>query len=389
MRPTGNGFGGPWTSACPGWMTVRRSQTRVLARARGERRGPRRLSLALAVALLVTLLAAAALAAGVLTGWLRVRQEDVGALHGCVSLDGTLYLSTSGGLRTWKPGQEEPELLVSMDELQAQGIGFDTLIYADGDAPALLDLSGKKLWRWQDGALVCTLDYAGTPMDLPQRRVPGGGDAGRLAVPACRAAEGRCMRRTCTGPIPDGRGGAPAAGGRHGAVRLGRRAAGCRLRRGRRRMPPYVGGPGERRGPYPGRAVHAGNRGRGLRRGYDLRHRGGHAVPVERHGLDGAAGLRARPSGLRLCGGGRGLRLPWHERHQYVPFTEAGSLPRSPSAVISARTTSTRIFSRPAPAWPYRAPPTPRSRRGRWPRPSPPGMKPTCSMCAWTGSWSR
>ena len=43
----------------------------------------------------------------------------------------TLYLSTSGGLRTWKPGQEEPKLLVSMDELQAQGIGFDTLIYAD------------------------------------------------------------------------------------------------------------------------------------------------------------------------------------------------------------------------------------------------------------------
>ena len=42
------------------------------------------------------LLAAAALAAGVLTGWLRRRQEDVGALHGCVSLDGTLYLSTSG-----------------------------------------------------------------------------------------------------------------------------------------------------------------------------------------------------------------------------------------------------------------------------------------------------
>lgn len=145
-------------------------QTRVLARARGERRGPRRLSLALAVALLVTLLAAAALAAGVLTGWLRLRQEDVGALHGCVSLDGTLYLSTSGGLRTWKPGQEESTLLVSMDELQAQGIGFDTLIYADEDAPALLDRSGKKLWRWQDGALVCTLDYAGTPMDLPQRR---------------------------------------------------------------------------------------------------------------------------------------------------------------------------------------------------------------------------
>ena len=116
-------------------------EKRVLARAKGERRGPRRLSLALAVALLVTLLAAAALAAGVLTGWLRVRQEDVGALHGCVSLDGTLYLSTSGGLRTWKPGQEEPELLVSMDELQAQGIGFDTLIYADGNAPALLDRS--------------------------------------------------------------------------------------------------------------------------------------------------------------------------------------------------------------------------------------------------------
>ena len=56
------------------------------------------------------------------------------------------------------------------DELQAQGIGFDTLIYADGDAPALLDRSGKKLWRWQDGALVCTLDYAGTPMDLPKEQ---------------------------------------------------------------------------------------------------------------------------------------------------------------------------------------------------------------------------
>lgn len=145
-------------------------EKRVLARAKGERRGPRRLSLALAVALLMLLLAAAALAAGVLTGWLRLRQEDVGALHGCVSLDGTLYLSTSGGLRTWKPGQEESTLLVSMDELQAQGIGFDTLLYADGDAPALLDRSGKKLWRWQDGALVCTLDYAGTPMDLPQER---------------------------------------------------------------------------------------------------------------------------------------------------------------------------------------------------------------------------
>ena len=51
-------------------------EKRVLARAKGERRGPRRLSLALAVALLVTLLAAATLAAGVLTGWLRLRQED-------------------------------------------------------------------------------------------------------------------------------------------------------------------------------------------------------------------------------------------------------------------------------------------------------------------------
>lgn len=83
-------------------------EKRVLARAKGERRGPRRLSLALAVALLMLLLAAAALAAGVLTGWLRLRQEDVGALHGCVSLDGTPYLSTSGGLRTWKPGRRNP-----------------------------------------------------------------------------------------------------------------------------------------------------------------------------------------------------------------------------------------------------------------------------------------
>ena len=154
-------------------------QTRVLARARGERRVPRRLSLALAVALLVTLLAAATLAAGVLTGWLRLRQEDVGALHGCVSLDGTLYLSTSGGLRTWKPGQEESTLLVSMDELQAQGIGFDTLIYADEDAPALLDRSARLhagLRGHADGPAA--------------EAVPGGGDAGRLAVPARRAAGG-------------------------------------------------------------------------------------------------------------------------------------------------------------------------------------------------------
>ena len=51
-------------------------EKRVLARAKGERRGPRRLSLALAVALLMLLLAAVALAAGVLTGWLRLRQEE-------------------------------------------------------------------------------------------------------------------------------------------------------------------------------------------------------------------------------------------------------------------------------------------------------------------------
>ena len=152
-------------------------EKRVLARAKGERRGPRRLSLALAVALLMLLLAAAALAAGVLTGWLRLRQEDVGALHGCVSLDGTLYLSTSGGLRTWKPGQEESTLLVSMDELQAQGIGFDTLIYADGDAPA-----GRRARL-----------YAGLRghADGPAAgAVSGGGDAGRLAVSARRAAGG-------------------------------------------------------------------------------------------------------------------------------------------------------------------------------------------------------
>ena len=173
MRPTGSRSGGPWTSACPAWTAAHRWKSGCWREQRESGADPERLSLALAVALLMLLLAAAALAAGVLTGWLRLRQEDVGALHGCVSLDGTLYLSTSGGLRTWKPGQEESTLLVSMDELQAQGIGFDTLIYADGEAPALLDRSGKKLWRWQDGALVCTLDYAGTPMDLPQRNGTG------------------------------------------------------------------------------------------------------------------------------------------------------------------------------------------------------------------------
>lgn len=291
-------------------------EKRVLARAKGERRGPRRLSLALAVALLMLLLAAAALAAGVLTGWLRLRQEDVGALHGCVSLDGTLYLSTSGGLRTWKPGQEESTLLVSMDELQAQGIGFDTLIYADGDAPALLDRSGKKLWRWQDGALVCTLDYAGTPMDLPQERyqaavMQDGWLFLRAVPPEGTVYEADVYRAD---PLTGDAERLPLEGVTElCAWEGGLLAVACDVDSDV--CPPCVGGPGERDGPYAGRAVHAGDRGRGLRREHDLRHRGRHAVPVERHGLDGAAGLRARPSGLRLCGGGRGLRVPWHERH--------------------------------------------------------------------------
>ena len=68
-------------------------------------------------------------------------------------------------------GQEESTLLRSMDELQAQGIGFGHAYSRGlGTHRPCGPQSGKKLWRWQDGALVCTLDYAGTPMDLPQRR---------------------------------------------------------------------------------------------------------------------------------------------------------------------------------------------------------------------------
>lgn len=263
---------------------------------------------------------------------------------------------------------------MSMDELQAQGIGFDTLIYADGDAPALLDRSGKKLWRWQDGALVCTLDYAGTPMDLPQERyqaavmqdgwlflraVPPEGTVYEADVYRADPLTGDAERLPLEGVTElcawEGR----SAGRRHCDVD----SDVCRLVS----VDPESG------------TVHT----------LDERSMQG----IEGVACDGntiCAIVDARcPCGTaragRRCRATRSAiwttPLRWWARAtrplarttcSTFPLRRRAACPRSPSAATSAQTTSTRISSRPIPAWPYRAPPTPRSRRGRWPRPSPP-----------------
>ncbi|MDO5297869.1 MAG: hypothetical protein Q4F18_00460 [Clostridia bacterium] len=140
---------------------------RVIAEAKETKGAKKKASIVLVLALILMLAAATALALGSLTGLFHLKQSVVGAMRGCVSTGDTLYLMSSGGLCRWTPGDDEPETLVSIDQLTTRSISFESLPYLENDALGLVDVEHRRLWRYQEEGFTLLLDYAGTEMDIP------------------------------------------------------------------------------------------------------------------------------------------------------------------------------------------------------------------------------
>lgn len=143
---------------------------RVITEAKGAKKVKKELSMALVVTLVLIFAVATALAVSTFAGLFHLKQSDVGAMRGCVSTGDALYLMSSSGLCRWTPGDDEPETLVSIDELTAHGISFESLLYLENGTLGLVDVDHKKLWRYQDGGFTLLLDYANTEMDFPALR---------------------------------------------------------------------------------------------------------------------------------------------------------------------------------------------------------------------------
>ena len=124
----------------------------------------------LVVTLVLIFAVATALAVSTFAGLFHLKQSDVGAMRGCVSTGDALYLMSSSGLCRWTPEDDEPETLVSINELTAHGISFESLLYLENGTLGLVDVDHKKLWRYQDGGFTLLLDYANTEMDFPALR---------------------------------------------------------------------------------------------------------------------------------------------------------------------------------------------------------------------------
>ena len=143
---------------------------RVIAEAKGAKKVKKELSMALVVTLVLIFAVATALAVSTFAGLFHLKQSDVGAMRGCVSTGDALYLMSSSGLCRWTPGNDEPETLVSINELTAHGISFESLLYLENGTLGLVDVDHKKLWCYQDGGFTLLLDYANTEMDFPALR---------------------------------------------------------------------------------------------------------------------------------------------------------------------------------------------------------------------------
>lgn len=143
---------------------------RVIAEAKGAKKVKKELSMVLVVTLVLIFAVATALAVSTFAGLFHLKQSDVGAMRGCVSTGDALYLMSSSGLCRWTPEDDEPETLVSINELTAHGISFESLLYLENGTLGLVDVDHKKLWRYQDGGFTLLLDYANTEMDFPALR---------------------------------------------------------------------------------------------------------------------------------------------------------------------------------------------------------------------------
>lgn len=139
-------------------------ESRVLERLHGQRRAPVKLSAAMVFALLVVLLTATALAVGGLSGWFRVDQQQVGAMHSCVSDGDTLYLLTTEGLHSWQPGQETPVKLISAEEFAAEEVSSNGILCLKGDKLFLLNPETQTLLRVSHKQLHREADYSGSQL---------------------------------------------------------------------------------------------------------------------------------------------------------------------------------------------------------------------------------
>lgn len=146
---------------------------RLIAEAKGTKKVKKKISVGLIIVLALVLSTVTVLAVGALTGLFRLEQKDVGAMRSCVSTGDELYFMSSSGIIRWTPDAEEPETLISIDELNELGISFESLLYLEGDSIGLLDVINKKIWQYQSHEWMLRLDYEGTEMDTLHLRFEG------------------------------------------------------------------------------------------------------------------------------------------------------------------------------------------------------------------------
>lgn len=145
-------------------------KSRVFERVAGTRHSPRKLTFAMAMILLLTLITVAALAIGAFTGIFRIEQEKAGTFRGCISTGDCLYVMTSAGFHSWHPDDEELTVLLSSEELQQNGILFDSLLFLYDDTVGLLCRTNKTIWKYQNGQFSLLMDYAGSAFDIEGAR---------------------------------------------------------------------------------------------------------------------------------------------------------------------------------------------------------------------------
>lgn len=124
----------------------------------------RKLSVGLIFMLILLLAAMTALAASVVSGYisfLNAKNYPTSA----VEISDTLYLMTNQGLMSWSKAEEDAEMEMSTQALQASDVSIHSLLFADNGL-MMLDMENEKIWAYNDGMLTMVLDYHETGVDF-------------------------------------------------------------------------------------------------------------------------------------------------------------------------------------------------------------------------------
>lgn len=117
------------------------------------------------VLIIMILTLGTATALGVLTGYFRVGQDEVGSISDITTMNGNLYLLSSGGIFQWIPEKNETQLLISLQNLEKFVFSDHSLLFSMENGLGLIDQVEKRIWAYSENTLSLILDYKGSKLD--------------------------------------------------------------------------------------------------------------------------------------------------------------------------------------------------------------------------------